>query len=95
MRRAPLLLVVFLVLSVQCAEIPELAALTDNTSNDFVSVTCERTSATTPSAEAQALPCERLTGSVTTRQAFQFIPVVQPSPIRGRDLLHMISLQRE
>jgi hypothetical protein len=94
-RRMPLSLVFFLVLSVQCAEIPELATLTDNTSNDFVSVTCVGTSATTPSAEAQVLPNKRLTESVTTRQAFQFLLVVRPSPIHGRDLLRMISLHRE
>ena len=92
MRRLSFFAVVFLVLSVACAEIPELLTICDNTSNDFVVHASSSGLASLQSPLKSVASTIRDTNSGSC--IFQFEPTFIPQgmPHTGRDLLILHSL---
>lgn len=87
---------VFLVLSLACAEIPELLTICDNSSNDFtVNPASWRGSASqSPLMSApSALPTDGNSGIGFSH--FRLAMDLQVLPLAGKDLLILLSLQRK
>jgi hypothetical protein len=86
--------VVFLVLSLACAEIPELLTICDNTSNDFVvhASSSGRSSLRSPIKSVASTVRDTNSGSGICQFEPAFIPQVVPHT--GRDLLILHCLQK-
>jgi hypothetical protein len=93
-RRLSFFAVVFLVLSLACAEIPELLTICDNTSNDFVvhASSSGRSSLRSPIKSVASTVRDANSGSGICQFEPAFIPQVVTHT--GRDLLILHSLLR-
>ena len=87
---------VFLVLSLACAELPELLTICDNSSNDFT-VNPARSRGSAPQSPLMsapsALPTDGNSGIGLPR--FRLAMDLQVLPLAGQDLLILLSLQRK
>ena len=94
MRRLSFFAVVFLVLSLACAEVPELLTICDNTSNDFVvhASNSRLSSLQSPIKSVASTIRDTKSGSCICQFEPAFIPQVKAHT--GRDLLTLHCLQK-
>ena len=94
MRRASILFTFLIILSVGCAELPELSSFCDDNSNDFVeTIALGRANPAAQFVQKKRAPWLLARESNVYRGSDH--SSAQHLPLSGQELLHLVSIQRK